>query len=275
MMYHIVYYRYNAVSCLANNCDVMRFLDLNSIFYVFLSCDIILTNIIGFLVSKTARHNVSFTSSERNENRFFRNNLLCFQILNVKHFFMFHRFSIHFTGEFGRHYSSPNALVLHFCFEPRSFFETPTISVTNFDTITEDYNAIIKYMEIILEHGSTEDDGTGISDVSLKQKLQPCYDGEDSNTSESDDCDYAKRRQKNPKHLKDKSDSDSSDVSIVKNKQKERFDEEEKSKDDYEVDTKKSKKNLKNSKDMSDSDSSHESIVKNKRKERRFDEAEK
>ncbi|XP_071574726.1 uncharacterized protein [Temnothorax nylanderi] len=99
---------------------------------------------------------------------------------------------------------------------------------------SEDYDAIVKYMEIILEHGSTEDDGMGISDVSLKKKLlQHCDDGEDSTTSQSSDSEVhaktAEKRRQKPKNIKGMSEgSDSSHVLIVpKKKQKqERFDEE-------------------------------------------------
>lgn len=89
-------------------------------------------------------------------------------------------------------------------------------------------------MEIILEHGSTEDDGVGISDVSLKKKvLQHCDDGEDSNTSQSSDSEVhgktAKNHQKKHKNAKNMSEnSDSSHLlPVSKNKQKqERFDRE-------------------------------------------------
>lgn len=46
---------------------------LNSILYMFPSCDAILTNTIKFFASKTTRNDVSFIFLEQNKNRPFRN----------------------------------------------------------------------------------------------------------------------------------------------------------------------------------------------------------
>jgi len=53
-----------------------RFLDLTQFFYVFPSCNVILTNSIGFLDSKTIRNNVYFTFLEHNKNRLFHSSFL-------------------------------------------------------------------------------------------------------------------------------------------------------------------------------------------------------
>ncbi|XP_011707969.1 PREDICTED: uncharacterized protein LOC105462817 [Wasmannia auropunctata] len=87
-------------------------------------------------------------------------------------------------------------------------------------------------MEIILEHGSTEDDGVSISEVSLKKNLQQCDDGTDSSdASQSSDSEVHAKTAKKPqkKHKNTKSISEDSDSSLLvsKNKQKQkRFDKE-------------------------------------------------
>lgn len=66
--------KYDILHYLANNCDAMCFLYLNSVFYVFLSCNAILTSTIGFLASEI-KNDICFTFPKHSKNRPFCNTL--------------------------------------------------------------------------------------------------------------------------------------------------------------------------------------------------------